>query len=120
MTNKIYLDEAEQRQAAQAVTSTLEKIYLASPAASEIIGPSTGSPISILVGECAAAKSIDELLRRETILRLKILLRKARDGRALQTLFSLENKVSLWAFFSLFDENEIIAIFGTKQDFNDL
>lgn len=108
LTNKIYLDETEQREAAQAVTKTLERIYQASPAASEIIGPSTGSPVSILVGECAVAKSVDDLLRRETILRLKILLHKARDGRALQTLFSLENTVSLWAFFSLFDENEIL------------
>ena len=108
LTNKIYLDEAEQREAAQAVTSTFEKIYLASPAASEIIGPSTGSPVSILVGECVVAKSVEELLRRETVLRLKIILQKARDGRAMQTLFSLENKVSLWAFFSLFDENEML------------
>ncbi len=108
LTNKIYLDEAEQQQAAQAITNTFEKIYLASPAASEIIGPSTGSPISILVGECAVARSVDELLLRQTVRRLKILLRKARDGRALQTLFSLENSVSLWAFFSLFDENEVL------------
>ena len=106
LTNKIYLDEIEQREIAKAVTNTLERIYSASPATSEIIGPSTGSPVSILVGDCAAAKCIDELLDRETTLRLKILLRKARDGRALQTLFSLENNVSLWAFFSLFDEQQ--------------
>jgi hypothetical protein len=110
LTNKIYLDEAEQRETAQAVTNTLEKIYHASPATSEIIGPSTGSPVSILVGECAGAKSVEELLHRETILRLKILLQKARDGRALQTLFSLENTVSLWAFFSLFDENDVLKL----------
>lgn len=107
LTNKIYLDEAEQRQVAHAVTNTFEKIYNAFPNASEIIGPSTGSPISILVGQCTVAKSVEELRCRQTILRLKILLQKSRDGRALQTLFSLENKISLWAFFSLFGENEL-------------
>ena len=91
---------------ARAVTQTLEKIYRASPSASEIIGPSTGSPVGILVGECAAAKSVDDLLRRESVPRLKLLLETARDGRALQTLFSLDNPVSLWAFFSLFDEGD--------------
>lgn len=116
LRHKIYLDVAEQREAAHVVTNTLEKIYRASPAASEIIGPSTGSPVSILVGDCAAAKSVEELLNRETILRLKILLQKARDGRALQTLFSLENTVSLWAFFSLFDENEIMKSHQHKSD----
>ena len=75
----------ENEAAAGAVTATLEKIYQAYAPASEIIGhigPSTGSPISGLVGECAVAKSAEELLNRETILRLKILLQRARDGRA--------------------------------------
>jgi hypothetical protein len=105
---RIDLNEVEQREATDAATTTFEKLYQAYPAASEIIGPSTGSPISILVGECAVAKSIQELLNRETILRLKILIQKARDGRALQTLFSLEDNVSLWAFFALFDESGIL------------
>ena len=110
LTTRIYLNETEQREAAHAVTNTLEKTYQALPAASEIIGPSTGSPISILVGECAVAKSVEALLHRKTIVRLKILLQKARDGRTLQTIFSLEcnEGVSLWEFLSLFDDNEIL------------
>lgn len=124
LTNKIYLNEAEQRQVAHAVTNTFEKIYNTFPNASEIIGPSTGSPISILVGECAAAKSVEELRSRHTILRLKILLQAARDGRALQTLLSLDSKVSLWAFFSLFGENESLLKSGTlpfhtKETYNE-
>jgi len=117
---KIYLNidqpgQGSEGEVSRAVTTTLEKMYRASPPASEIIGPSTGSPVSILVGECAAAKSIDDLLRRETIMRLKLLLETARDGRALQTLFSLENPVSLWAFFSLFDENKVLLKKSQQQ-----
>ena len=124
LTNRIYVNEAEQRQVAHAVTNTFEKIYNTFPNASEIIGPSTGSPISILVGECAAAKSVEELRSRHTILRLKILLQAARDGRALQTLLSLESKASLWAFFSLFGENESLLKSGTlhshtKETYNE-
>lgn len=114
LMNKICLDRVEQRMAAEAATNTLEKIYRASPTASEIVGP-FGSPISRLVGECATASTIEDLMNHGTILRLKILLEKARDGRALQTLFSLENPVSLWAFFSLFDENEALKSEGKTQ-----
>eukprot|EP00536_Pseudo-nitzschia_multiseries_P013608 jgi/Psemu1/327242/estExt_fgenesh1_pg.C_5930008 len=119
LKSKIYLgvDQAgqqrsEELEVARAATRTLEKMYRASPPASEIIGPSTGSPVSILVGECAAAKSVDDLLRRETILRLKLLLETARDGRALQTLFSLENPVEVLSNWCLLD---IVADFDTAD-----
>jgi len=105
---RIDLNEVEQREATDAVTITFEKIYQAYPAASELIGTSTGSPTSMLVGECAIAKSVDELLNQQTILRLKILIQKNRDGRRLQTLFSLENNVSLWTFFAIFDESRVL------------
>jgi len=105
---RIDLNEVEQREATDAVTITFEKIYQAYPAASELIGTSTGSPTSMLVGECAIAKSVDKLLNQQTILRLKILIQKDRDGRRLQTLFSLENNVSLWTFFAIFDESGVL------------
>lgn len=114
--------ETEQREVMDTVTVTFEKMYEAYPPAAEIVGPLTGSPISMLEGQCVTAQSIEELLNHQTILRLKILIRKARDGRRLQTLFSLENTVSLWAFFALFDHNEILkeSNFGRRTIFLDL
>jgi ankyrin repeat protein/serine/threonine protein kinase len=101
----IHLNDEEQEEAAKAVTRTLEKIFRAYPPAAEITGPFVGTPISVLVGECSMAPSVRLLLAHESPKRLSILLQCARDGRSLQPLCTLENKVSLYSFFVLFNED---------------
>lgn len=100
--------EKDEQKAVEAITDTFVKIYTANPAAAEVVGPFVGNPINVLVGECSVATDISKVIDGETCKRLKILLRSARDGRALQSLCTLENKVSLWAFFSLFDESGLL------------
>jgi hypothetical protein len=112
----IRLSAAEQKEANAAITSTLQKIYQAYPPAAEINGPFVGNPINVLVGECSIAKTIQELVDNETCKRLQILFQRARDARALQTLCNIEKKVSLWAFFSLFDENAVLTMKRSENE----
>jgi ankyrin repeat protein/serine/threonine protein kinase len=106
----IRLHQSELREAATAITATLEAIYEAFPQAAEISGSFIGNPINLMVGECSLAKSVQQLLDNEASKRLRILLQNARDGRALQSLCNTDNKVSLWALFSLFDENDVLTV----------
>jgi ankyrin repeat protein/serine/threonine protein kinase len=104
----VTLEGEAQREATAAISDTLVRIYKANPAAAEVVGPFVGNPINVLVGECSVATDIRKNLESENCKRLKILLGSARDGRALQSLCTLENAVSLWAFFSLFDESGLL------------
>ncbi|KAL3923598.1 MAG: hypothetical protein SGILL_001568 [Bacillariaceae sp.] len=110
----IRLDRSVEREAAEAMTDTLEAIYQAFPKAAEISGSFVGNPINVLVGECSLATSVQQLLDHEASKRLRIVLQNARDGRALQTLCDIENKTMLWALFSLFDENDVLSM-GKRQ-----
>ncbi|KAL3918524.1 MAG: hypothetical protein SGILL_004196, partial [Bacillariaceae sp.] len=105
----IRLGQSVQKEAAEGITKTLNAIYQAFPKAAEISGSFVGTPINVLVGECSLATSIEQLLDHEALMRLQIVLENARDGRALQTLCDTGNKVSLWALFSLFDENDVLS-----------
>jgi len=111
----IRLGKSEQYEATAEITNTLKKMFQQFPLASEIGGPFVGNPINILVGECSIAKTVRELQDNETCKRLQILLQNARDGRALQTLCDLENRVSLWALFALFDENDVLSSTQSKN-----
>mmetsp|Transcript_27924 Transcript_27924/g.67670 ORF Transcript_27924/g.67670 Transcript_27924/m.67670 type:complete len:1925 (+) Transcript_27924:271-6045(+) len=102
--------------ATRVITTTFERLYREFTPAAEIVAAFVGTPVSVLVGECSVAKSINQLLNDEICKRLKIILATARDGRALEPLVSdVENRVRLWAFFALFDESDKIDTKDTKS-----
>eukprot|EP00977_Amphora_coffeiformis_P027874 scaffold34655_cov157-Amphora_coffeaeformis.AAC.5 len=84
--------------------SVFEAILEAYPEAASISSAVCPSPIDQLTRECAHEDGFDELIRKDVIGFLKLMLTSSIEVKALEKLCKKDNPVALQAFFGLFAE----------------